>query len=62
VRVLLGRLLCVLVRSGGRALSAYGAELLTTTCALLADPYHDVNLQGCGVLLALNGGYIYRVM
>jgi hypothetical protein len=55
VRAQLAQLVLLLVRLGGKALTAYGSEVLEFTRALLADPFYEINLTGCEVLVALNG-------
>jgi hypothetical protein len=54
------RLLRGLLRQAGRALGAYGAELLELLQAACADASHDVNMQGCAALGDLAGGWAGR--
>jgi hypothetical protein len=55
VRLVLADILVLLIRLGGKSVSAYGAEVLACILALAEDPFHEVSTRACNAVVELNG-------
>lgn len=49
------RLLLLLVQLAAKAVAAYAAEVVAMVKILCEDPFHEVNVEVCSVVLTLNG-------
>jgi hypothetical protein len=61
VRLALTRLLLLLLRLADKAAAAYAAEAVAIVKVLADDPFHEVNVDACAVVLALNASLGLRL-
>eukprot|EP00983_Pelagomonas_calceolata_P083868 1156244-Pelagomonas_calceolata.AAC.13 len=55
VRLVLAQIVVVLIRLGGKAISAYAAEVVGFVVVMSEDPFHEVAMQACAAVVELNG-------
>ncbi|KAG1672600.1 hypothetical protein FOA52_002080 [Chlamydomonas sp. UWO 241] len=61
VRLTLTRLLLLLLELADNAAAAYAAEAVAIVKVLADDPFHEVNVEACSIVLALNASLGMRL-
>ncbi|KAF5842633.1 armadillo-type protein [Dunaliella salina] len=54
VRLVLAQIVVLLIRLGGKAISAYAAEVVGFVVVMSEDPFHEVVVQACAAVVELN--------